>query len=85
MRSAAGAPLIASTPPAALGLADDLARLMDDMTTRQVAWERLDGLVPDDLDRYWQLTLDFLKIAREAWPEFAPSAARSSRPSGATC
>jgi ATP-dependent helicase/nuclease subunit B len=68
VRSAAGSPLIANTPQAALGLADDLARLMDDMTTRQVNWDRLDGLVPDDLDRYWQLSLRFLKIAREAWP-----------------
>ena len=24
--------------------------------------------MPDHLDKYWQLTLDFLKIAREAWP-----------------
>lgn len=68
VRSAAGSPLIANTPPAALDLADDLARLMDDMTTRQVPWDKLDGLVPDDLDRYWQLSLRFLKIAREAWP-----------------
>ncbi len=68
VRSAEGSPLIANTPPAALGLADDLARLMDDMTTRQVDWKRLDGLVPDDLDRYWKMSLDFLKIAREVWP-----------------
>src|SRR5262249_53537523 len=34
----------------------------------EVAWERLDELVPEDLDRYWQLTLRFLKIARETWP-----------------
>lgn len=68
VRSAAGALLIANTPSAALGLADDLARLMDDMTTRQVSWDKLDTLVPDDLDRYWQLSLRFLKIAREAWP-----------------
>src|SRR3569833_3188805 len=67
VRGAAGSPLIANTPPAALGLADDLARLMDDMTTRQVPWSELDGLVPDDLDHYWQLSLRFLKIAREAW------------------
>ena len=33
-----------------------------------MAWDRLDELVPDNLDRYWQLTLEFLKIAREAWP-----------------
>ena len=68
VRGAEGSPLIANTPSAALGLADDLARLMDDMTTRQVGWDRLDTLVPDDLDPYWQLSLRFLKIAREAWP-----------------
>ena len=54
VRGAEGSPLIANTPQAALGLADDLARLMDDMTTRQVSWKKLDGLVPDDLDQYWQ-------------------------------
>ena len=68
VRGAQGSPLIANTPSAALGLADDLARLMDDMTTRQVAWDKLDRLVPDDLDPYWQLSLRFLKIAREVWP-----------------
>ena len=62
-------PLIVHSPAAALALADDLARLIDDMTTRQVAWERLNSLVPDNLDRYWQLTLGFLKIAAEHWPK----------------
>src|SRR3954469_3036481 len=61
-------PLIVHSPAAALALADALARLIDDMTTRQVGWDRLDCLVPDNLDRYWQLTLDFLKIAGEYWP-----------------
>ena len=41
---------------------------MDDMVTRKVAWSALDGLVPDALDRYWQLTLQFLDIAKTAWP-----------------
>ncbi len=63
------APLVATNSASALALADDLARLMDDMTTRGVAWERLDGLVPETLDRYWQLTLEFLQIARETWPQ----------------
>ena len=62
------APLIANHPATALALADDLGRLIDDMTTRGVSWDRLDDLVPDHLDKYWQLTLDFLKIARTAWP-----------------
>jgi ATP-dependent helicase/nuclease subunit B len=68
MHAAGHAPLVAHGPAAALALADDLARLMDDMTTREVPWERLDELVPDQFDQYWQLTLAFLKIAREAWP-----------------
>src|SRR6202140_2176939 len=51
-----GAPLVAQTPAAACALADDLAR-------------RLDDLVPDELDEYWQLTLKFLQIAIKQWPE----------------
>jgi ATP-dependent helicase/nuclease subunit B len=68
MRTGSGAPLVANTPASALALADALARLIDDMTTRQVDWARLDGLVPRELDEYWQKTLTFLHIARQAWP-----------------
>ena len=68
LHGAGGAPLVAHSPAAALRLADDLARLIDDMTTRQVAWERLDQIVPDRFDAYWQLSLRFLQIARAAWP-----------------
>src|SRR5580692_9887010 len=69
LRATAGAPLVAQTPAAACALADDLARLIDDMTTRGVPWERLDNLVPDELDEYWQLTLKFLQIAIKQWPD----------------
>ena len=69
IRPEQGPPLIANTPAAALGLADDLARLIDDVITRKMDWRRLDGLVPDRFDKYWQLTLDFLKIAHAYWPE----------------
>jgi ATP-dependent helicase/nuclease subunit B len=65
-----GAPLVANTPAAAIALADDLARLMDDMTTREVPWENLSKLVPDDLDKHWQLSLDFLKFVYPRWREF---------------
>jgi ATP-dependent helicase/nuclease subunit B len=61
-------PLVVRHPAAALALADDLARLMDDMATREVPWQRLDELVPDEFDEYWQRTLDFLRIAHEHWP-----------------
>ena len=58
---------------------------MDDMTTRQVRWERLDDLVPDDFDEYWELTLDFLKfIARALAGNPRRERAASSRPSAAT-
>src|SRR5262245_41633853 len=36
------APLVANNPETAFALAGDLARLMDDLATRQVSWERLD-------------------------------------------
>ena len=62
-----GAPLIANTPEAAVALADALARLMDDMITRQVDWKNLDKLVPDELDEYWKQSLDFLKFVHPAW------------------
>jgi ATP-dependent helicase/nuclease subunit B len=68
MRTSSGTPLVANTPASALALADALVRLIDDMTTRQVDWAKLDGLVPRELDEYWQKTLTFLQIAREAWP-----------------
>lgn len=70
MRAEGGSVLVANSPAAAFKLAGDLAHLMDDMATRQVLWDRLDGLVPGDLDVYWQQTLAFLKIARDAWPKF---------------
>ncbi len=64
----AAAPLVTGGPASILALADDLARLIDDMVTRNVGWQGFEKLVPDDLDKYWQLTFDFLKIAREFWP-----------------
>jgi ATP-dependent helicase/nuclease subunit B len=67
-KSPVSAPLVVGGPASTLALATDLARLMDDMVTRGVGWEALDGLVPDQLDKYWQHSLEFLRIARQAWP-----------------
>lgn len=61
-------PLVTAGPASTMKLAADLARLMDDVATRGVDWAALDGLVPEELDQYWQLTLRFLRIAREVWP-----------------
>ena len=67
-KSPVSAPLVVGGPASTLALAGDLARLMDDMVTRGVGWDALDGLVPDQLDKYWQYSLEFLRIARQAWP-----------------
>jgi ATP-dependent helicase/nuclease subunit B len=69
-KSSATAPLVVGSPASTLALAGDLARLIDDIATRGVDWNALDGLVPDALDQYWQLTLEFLRIARKAWPDY---------------
>jgi len=63
------APQVVGGPASTLALAGDLARLIDDMVTRDVAWDALDHLVPDQLDQYWQHSLQFLQIARKAWPD----------------
>src|SRR4051812_1684282 len=63
-------PLVVGGAASTLTLAGDLARLIDDMVTRGVDWNELDRLVPDQFDKYWQYTLEFLKIAREFWPAF---------------
>ena len=62
-------PLVVGGPASTLALAGDLARLMDDMVTRAVAWDALDGLVPDQLDEYWKHSLQFLQIASKTWPD----------------
>src|SRR6202166_193450 len=67
-KSPVSAPLVVGGPASTLALAGDLARLMDDMVTRGVGWGALDGLVPDQLDKYGQHSLEFLQIARQAWP-----------------
>jgi ATP-dependent helicase/nuclease subunit B len=55
-------------PGQAAALADDLARLIDQAWTEDVGFERLDRLVPEELARHWQVTVDFLKIVTEHWP-----------------
>lgn len=66
-----GDPLLVPASAAdAFHLAGDLARLIDDIETTGIPWERLETLVPDDLARYWQISLDFLRIVGEQWPAF---------------
>ena len=60
--------LIPASAADATRLAADLARLMDDVETAGVDRRAIAGLAPEDHARYFQITLDFLKIAFESWP-----------------
>ncbi len=57
-------------------LAGDLARLVDDMETAGIAWDAFARLVPDDHARYFQITLDFLRIVAEQWPAYLAEVGR---------
>ena len=66
-----GEPLLISASAAdAARLAADLARLIDDLEVTPGAWSRLEKLVPEDHARYFQITLEFLKIISHAWPAY---------------
>jgi ATP-dependent helicase/nuclease subunit B len=57
------------TPDHAARLARELARLLDQVHTEGLSFAALPGLVPEDLARHWQITVEFLKIISEAWPK----------------
>ncbi len=63
--------LVAHSPPQAWKLAGELAGLIDEMIIEGVSWDALKPLAPDaDHDKYWGITLNFLKIAGEFWPRY---------------
>lgn len=61
--------LVAKSAADAWHLSGELANLIDELTIEGIAWERLDPLALPELDRFWQITLDFLNIAIEQWPK----------------
>ena len=50
-------------------LAGELTNLIDELIIEDIAWDRLDPLVLPEFDRYWRITLDFLDIAMQQWPQ----------------
>ena len=56
-------------PDHAARLAAELARLLDQVETERLSFDGLADLVPDDFADHWRITLDFLKIVTERWPE----------------
>ena len=61
----------------ALRLARELGHLLDAAATEEVGLDRLPDLVPAELAGHWQLTLDFLRVIREAWPAIKAEQDRS--------
>lgn len=53
----------------AIWFAAELGHLMDTVATEESRWSDLNDLVPDDYADWWQLTLEFLKIATINWPD----------------
>lgn len=49
-------------------LAQELARLIDQVHTERLDFGRLAELAPAEFARHWQVTLDFLRIVVEHWP-----------------
>src|SRR5260370_34722919 len=55
-------------PRQGAALAAALARLLDAAASEEASFDKLAGLVPEDLAAHWQTVLDFLKILPNAWP-----------------
>ena len=53
----------------AIWLAEDLARLMDEVETESADWAKLKDIAPDMVAEWWQVTLDFLEIVTKTWPD----------------
>jgi ATP-dependent helicase/nuclease subunit B len=63
--------LVAHSPPQAWRLAGELAGLIDEMIIEGIGWDALKPLAQEaDYDKYWGITLDFLKVAGEVWPQY---------------
>ena len=60
--------LVGATVADAWHLSGELAKLLDEFAIEEVGWDALKPLGTEAFDRYWGITLDFLKIVVEQWP-----------------
>lgn len=61
--------LVTHAPGQAFHMAGELAGLIDEFIIEGIDPSALRTLVADEFDRYWSITLEFLKIALENWPK----------------
>jgi ATP-dependent helicase/nuclease subunit B len=57
------------TTPQAAHLAIELAAFLGEVQKQQLSFSEIEKIVPDDLSKHWQTTLNFLSILIEKWPE----------------
>ncbi|MBB4075907.1 ATP-dependent helicase/nuclease subunit B [Bartonella fuyuanensis] len=62
----------------AIWLAQDLAHLMDEIETEGADWSKLKDIAPDMVAEWWQITLDFLTIVTQNWPQILQERKRSN-------
>ena len=69
MKKELGEPTLSTSPSAALQLADELARLFDDLTIAGIDPKSLSdaAFIPETLDKHWQDSLVFVKHVYPAW------------------
>lgn len=74
-----GAPLVAPANPAdAIWLGRSLFDLIQAVETEECDFSALDTVMTEDLQQWWQLTREFLAIARSYWPALLREISRSS-------
>ncbi|WP_455474166.1 double-strand break repair protein AddB [Bartonella sp. B30(2025)] len=61
----------------AIWLAQDLAQLMDEVETEAADWSKLKEIAPDMVAEWWQITLNFLTIVTQSWPQILQEKKRS--------
>ncbi|MFG1391822.1 double-strand break repair protein AddB [Xanthobacter agilis] len=76
LKEGEGRAAVAAGPAATLALADELARLFDDLSTAGVPLSRFDGLTPRELDPYFEISLDFVRIARAGFDAYLAASER---------
>ncbi|PIR38135.1 MAG: double-strand break repair protein AddB [Alphaproteobacteria bacterium CG11_big_fil_rev_8_21_14_0_20_39_49] len=57
------------TIPQAAHLAIELSSFLSEVQKQQLSFNDIEKIVPDELSRHWQITLDFLHILIEKWPQ----------------
>lgn len=61
--------MIPSSKADAILLAQDLSVLLSQITQEEINWSDIQNIVPENHAEWWKLTIAFLNIIMEAWPE----------------